>query len=379
MEAPTRRAESFTSQVQEEGRETRVLLGGALTFQDAGRLRRLLESHLALGRRLVVDLDGVERVDGGAGAVLAELWDEARCAGHSLELRGGETSARAVLDLYLARPLRDCLQEEPAPPGALEQIGDSTVEIGLTLRGMLDFLGKLLVGVRRGFTSPASVRWRDVPALLERHGADGLPIVVAITFLVGLITAFQAATQLHQFGADTFVANLVGLSITRELGPLMAAIVVAGRSGAAIAAELGTMKVSEEVDALHSMGLSTTGFLVLPRAIALVVALPLLTLVADVVAVVGGAITTTSVLDVTLTGYVVATRDALDFWDVFGGLLKAVVFGALIALIACERGLATRGGAEGVGRATTSAVVTILFALIVADALFTVLYQQFGV
>ena len=378
MKAASAQQEGFTSTFEQDGRETHIALAGDLTYAEASRLRSLLRPHIGIARKLVVDLEGVRRMDGGAGAVLAELWDEARCGGFGYEVVGGNSAARAVYELYTSRPVRECFRPAPKTPGLFEQTGRSTAEIARSLRRMLDFSGRVTIGMQRALTSPGSVRWRDVPPLIERHGSDGVPIVAAITFLVGLITAFQAATQLHQFGADQFVASLVALSITRELGPLMAAIVVAGRSGAAIAAELGTMKVSEEIDALESMRLESSTFLVLPRVLALVISLPLLTLLADVVAITGGAITTTSSLDVTLTGYMVATRDALDFWDVFGGLLKALVFGGLIALIACERGLATRGGAEGVGRSTTSAVVTILFALVVADALFTIVYQQWG-
>jgi phospholipid/cholesterol/gamma-HCH transport system permease protein len=214
---------------------------------------------------------------------------------------------------------------------------------------------------------------------MERHGADGLAIVATIGLLIGLITAFQAAIQLRKFGADTLVATLVGLSLTRELAPLMTAIVVAGRSGAAIAAELGTMKVSEEVDALKTLGLDPYRYLVLPRCLALVLVLPLLTIVADIIGLLGGALVALSTLEVSLQGYVLATRDALGFRDVLGGLIKAAAFGGIISLVACERGLATSGGAEGVGRATTGAVVKTLFYLVVADAFFAVLFNVWGI
>ncbi|MEO0663896.1 MAG: ABC transporter permease, partial [Planctomycetota bacterium] len=192
-------------------------------------------------------------------------------------------------------------------------------------------------------------------------------------------TAFQSALQLGKFGADSLVADLVSLSMTRELAPLMTAIVVAGRSGAAIAAEIGTMKVSEEVDALRTLGLDPYRFLVLPRILAVLIAAPLLTLLADVVSIAGGLFVAMSSLDVSWQGYVLSVREALGVADVFGGLFKAAVFGGMIALIACERGLGARGGAEGVGRATTSAVVTMLFALVAVDALFSVLFNLWGI
>ncbi|MDP6763847.1 MAG: ABC transporter permease, partial [Planctomycetota bacterium] len=226
---------------------------------------------------------------------------------------------------------------------------------------------------------PRTVHRVDVPSLAERACSDGAPIVLLIALLIGIITAYQAATQMHQLGADVFVPDLVALSITRELGPLITAIVVAGRSGAAIAAELGTMTVSEEVDALRTLRLDPVRFLVLPRVIALTLMLPLLTLLAEAVAIGGGLLITTAELEMTAGVYLRSTRDALDTWDIAGGLIKAVVFGALIALISCERGLATRGGAEGVGRSTTAAVVASLFSLIAADAVFTLLYNRLGI
>jgi phospholipid/cholesterol/gamma-HCH transport system permease protein len=223
------------------------------------------------------------------------------------------------------------------------------------------------------------VHWADLPRLAARAGADGAPIVLLIAFLIGVITAYQAATQMHQLGADVYVPDLVALSITRELGPLITAIVVAGRSGASIAAELGTMRVSEEIDALETLRIDPLRFLVLPRVIALTLMLPLLTLLAEAVAITGGLLITTAELELTSGVYLRSTRDALDAWDVGGGVIKALVFGALIALISCERGLSTRGGAEGVGRSTTAAVVASLFSLIAADAGFTLLFSRLGI
>jgi phospholipid/cholesterol/gamma-HCH transport system permease protein len=214
---------------------------------------------------------------------------------------------------------------------------------------------------------------------MERSGADALPIVALITFLTGLVTAFQAAIQLHRVGADLFVADAVALSMTRELGPLMTAIVAAGRSGAAFAAELGTMRVSEEVDALHTIGLDPQRYLVLPRMLALVAMLPLLTLLADAIGIFGGLVVGVLSLDLVPIAYLEETRKALVPWDVSSGLLKSVAFALAIGWVGCQRGLATRGGAEGVGRATTSAVVSALFALIAIDAIFTVVFHVFDV
>jgi phospholipid/cholesterol/gamma-HCH transport system permease protein len=183
--------------------------------------------------------------------------------------------------------------------------------------------------------------------------------------------------QLKQFGANVFVADLVGLSVTRELGPLMTAIIVCGRSGAAFAAEIGTMKVSEEIDALRTMGFGPVRYLVLPRALALMLVLPVLTLLADLVGIVGGLVVGIVSLDLTVAGYVSETLKAVSLWDVFSGVLKSFVFALAISLISCQQGFATTGGAEGVGRRTTSSVVSILFSLILIDSVFTVFFYFF--
>src|SRR6185369_17155745 len=198
--------------------------------------------------------------------------------------------------------------------------------------------------------------------------------VLLINFLIGFVMAYQSSVQLRQFGANIFVADLVGVAMTRELGPLMTAIIVCGRSGAAFAAELGTMKVSEEVDALRTLGLVPLRYLVLPRIFGLMLAAPLLALLADGIGILGGALVAVTRLDLTPAAFFGELRQAVRLTDVLSGLAKSVVFAGAIALIACQQGLATSGGAEGVGRRTTGAVVSILFALIMLDAVFTVLF-----
>src|SRR5690606_13269371 len=191
----------------------------------------------------------------------------------------------------------------------------------------------------------------------------------------GLITAFQAAVQLRQFGADIYVANLVGLSITRELGPLMTAIIAAGRSGAAFAAEIGTMKVSEEVDALAAMGLDRTRFLVTPKVLALVLMLPCLTMFANLVGIIGGLFVAVFQLDIPAVVYFRQMKAYMVWWDIGQGLVKSVVFAFLVAGVGCLRGFEATQGAESVGRITTSAIVAGIFAIICADAVFTVLFN----
>jgi phospholipid/cholesterol/gamma-HCH transport system permease protein len=264
------------------------------------------------------------------------------------------------------------------PLGTLDQVGRATLAGLRELQLVLAFLGQMVASGAALLRSPGSANWREVPATMERAGADAVPIVVSINFLVGLAMAFQAAAQLRRYGANIFVADLIGISVFRELGPLMTAIVVCGRSGAAFTAELGFMKVNEEIDALRTLGLGPMRYLVLPRTLALVLVVPLLTLLADVAGVAGGLVVGVTNLDLTVRGYLNETLRVVKPWDVASGLVKSVVFALGIALIACQQGLATSGGAEGVGRRTTSSVVLTLFMLILGDAVITVAFRMAG-
>jgi phospholipid/cholesterol/gamma-HCH transport system permease protein len=374
MEAPAFRIE----RVDTGEHHTEFRFAGRLSFRDLyaswAQVRGLLKAHPASVR---FDLSKVEALDGGATALLLELKSEVLAKGAEADIVGAQGRVHAMLELYGHHPPRPCLNEPPKRIGILDQIGRETLTM-FADSNALDYIGDLVVASGKAIRAPRRINWHDVGRLMERAGADGLPIVLLISFLVGLVTAFQAAVQLRQFGANIFVADLVGLSITRELGPLMTAIIVAGRSGAAFSAELGTMKVSEEIDALETLGLDPDLFLVFPRVIALVLVMPLLTVLADLVGILGGLLVGLLGLDLTVNAYLLETQKALALWDVGSGVLKSVVFAFSIALIACQRGLATRGGAEGVGRSTTSAVVTSLFALVVLDAIFTMLFNAFG-
>jgi phospholipid/cholesterol/gamma-HCH transport system permease protein len=329
------------------------------------------------GQRIDFDMSRVERIDGGTMALLVHLRNELKFRGVQCEFIGAEGRVKDLVHLYHGdeAPVRRAKRK---PKSTLEQIGEATLSVVHELREVLGFFGALLLGIVGLLREPRTANWKEVPHLMERTGADAVPIVVLINFLVGFVMAFQGAVQLKQFGANIFVADLVGLSVTRELGPLMTAIIVCGRSGAAFAAEIGTMKVSEEIDALRTMGFGPYRYLVMPRALALVLVMPLLTLIADLVGIAGGLAVGLLSLDLTVLGYVSETRKAVATWDVFSGVLKSVVFALAIALISCQQGFATSGGAEGVGRRTTSSVVTILFSLILLDAAFTLFFHYFG-
>ena len=355
-------------------------LSGRLSFGDAPALWAQLRERadaVQRGDKLDLDMSNVEAIDGGAMALLAHVRAELQQRGVSSEFVGASPPIQELIHLYHG-DVAVGRRKRRKPKGTLDQLGLATMMIVRELQQVMAFVGQMLIATIGVIRKPRTANWRDLTSTMERTGADAVPIVVLINFLVGLVMAFQSAVQLKQFGANIFVADLVGLSMTRELGPLMTAIIVCGRSGAAFAAELGTMKVYEEIDALRTMGFGPLRFLVFPRVLALMLVMPLLTLLADMVGMLGGL----------LVGILTPRPDhpprtstrpqkAVQLWDVTSGLIKSGVFALAIALIACQQGLATTGGAEGVGRRTTSAVVTTLFALILIDALFTVLFHGF--
>ncbi len=353
-----------------------VQLGGRLNVRDApaalARMRALLEPA---ARSVRIDLARLHSLDAAAAALLLGLVDELRARGSDAELAGADGRVREILELVAMSPRGIEARSAPRSPGLLDQTGRASFEVWEFTRHILDFTGSTVVAAGRAIREPRSIPWRSVWRIMERTGADALPIVGLITFLVGLVTAFQGAITLHKYGADIFVADGVAIGVTRELGPLMVAVVAAGRSGAAFAAELGSMRVSDEVDALRTIGLDPYRYLVLPRILALALMLPILTLLGDAFAIAGGAVVGVVSLDVPFTAWARQTHNALDVWYVSSGLLKSFAFGIAISLVACQWGLSTRGGAEGVGRSTTSAVVSSLFFLVVIDSAFTVLFH----
>jgi phospholipid/cholesterol/gamma-HCH transport system permease protein len=351
-----------------------------LVFREAGVIwADVLEqtAQLTRGERITFEMSEVERIDGGTMALLVHIRDELSARGVRAEFESATDNVQALIHLYRG-DIKPATRRKRRPESTLSQIGRATLEFVSELAKVFGFLGASVLAALGLLKEPKTGNWRHVVPTLERVGADAIPIVVLINFLVGFVMAFQGATQLKQFGANLFVADLVGLSVTRELGPLMTAIILCGRSGASFAAELGSMSVAEEIDALRTMGFGPICYLVLPRTLALVLALPLLTLIGDLVGMLGGLVVGIGSLGLTVSGYVLETQRAVTRWDVFSGLIKSVAFALAISTIACQQGFATRGGAEGVGRRTTASVVSTLFALIVIDATFTVFFHAFN-
>jgi phospholipid/cholesterol/gamma-HCH transport system permease protein len=360
----------------------RIVLGGQITIDDAAALwKRISEAlaHIEELKEVEVDLSQIQRIDGACMALLVQFRTDLRERKVRCEFVSGNQEVRRIVELYGGRRKPRQTRAKRRPISAIAQVGSATMNVIGEAKQILDFLGRLVVSTLDVLRHPRSLNLRDVGLTIERAGADAAPIVLLINFLIGFVMAYQSAAQLKQFGASIYVADLVGVSMTRELGPLMTAIVICGRSGAAFAAELGTMKVSEEVDALRTLGFLPLPFLVIPRMLGLVLLAPILVLMADAIGICGGALVASLKLDITPVSFLVQLQSAVKASDIVSGLIKGTVFCAAIALISCQQGLATSGGAEGVGRRTTSAVVSILFTLILLDALFTVVLGVFGI
>ena len=261
----------------------------------------------------------------------------------------------------------------------LTTVGLATRHAWASLRGILQFLGECVLGAVRLPSRPHKFRWRDCLDQMQECGPMAVPIVSLISFLVGLTLAYEAAVEAQQFGADIFVADAVAISVVREMGPMMTAVILAGRTGAAFAATLGNMKADEEIDALETLGISAVDFLVLPRLLALALVMPLLALYADCVGILGGMVVSAGILQIPPSAYWIETQGAIDLTDLNTGLIKATTFGLLIGLAGCLRGLQAERSAAGVGRAATSAVVTAILLIIVADSLYAVLFHILGV
>jgi phospholipid/cholesterol/gamma-HCH transport system permease protein len=354
--------------------DVRVLaLAGRLDASTIRGLWRDAKAALlqAAGRRIVVDAANVDYCDGAGIALLVELMRQRKKG--EVEIRNLKPRFAALLAQFDIDVLAHDLDPEPKRESSIEEIGEIADSAWKDIRDQVSFVGETVAALAYAVRHPGSVRWRDVWLICEKVGADALPIVALISFLLGVILAFQSAIPMKKFGAEIFVADLIGLAMLRELGPLMTAILLAGRTGAAFAAEIGTMKVNQEVDALTTMGLDPVRFLVTTRIIAALLMTPLLTLFADLVSLLGGALTLRS-FDIPFVTFVHEVEGIVTFTDFMAGFVKSFVFAVLIAGIGCLRGLQTAAGASAVGDSATRAVVSGIILLVIVDGIFAVLY-----
>ena len=336
----------------------------------------LIEQHRP--RKLRLMAADIDYCDGTGIGLLVELERQTLLHGGSFELQGLREEFVKLREQFELSDLTDLPSSRPEPCCLLEATGMAVVKTWRALHALVAFTGELSVALLAALRCPRSVRWRDVWLIAEKAGADALPIVALLSFLVGLIMAFQAAIPMRQFGTEIYVANLIGLATLRELGPLMTAIILAGRSASAFAAEIGTMKVNEEIDALTTMGLAPVPFLVVTRVLAALFVTPLLTLFADLFGLAGGSVVLLS-LNYPLVTYIRQVQSAVSIGDCLGGLAKSLVFGFIIAAIGCLQGLRAGSGASAVGDAATRAVVSGIVLIVIGDGIFSVLYYYLGI
>ena len=326
-------------------------------------------------KEIRADLSEITRMDDCGALVIMRLQRMAAEQNSSLELQGTPEHVRDLLAFLRL--------DEPTAPGPIKRVkpnfmtrfGMKTMNVVDQAASHVNFVGEVTVTVLSLLRHPGRLRLGDTITYMQQVGVDALPIVGLISFLLGLIMAFMSAVQLQQFGANIYVASLVALSMVRELGPIMTAIIVAGRSGSAFAAEIGTMKVSDEVDALITMGFKPALFLVAPKLIASVLVVPLLAMFSNLFAIAGGLLIGVTTLDLTINGYMIQTMNTLSIFDINWGLFKSAIFAVLIATVGCFKGYQVRGGAASVGQATTSAVVTGIFLVVLVDSILAVILR----
>jgi len=355
-----------------------LALRGRLDATGAGVVwEPALEALEGASGALIVDASGVEYCDMAGVGLLVELEARQRRRSAPFSLRGASPEVTALRALVPAELFEPAVAVDPRASWP-EQVGRVAVAVRDDVVGLVGFVGALTMELCAMLRWPRRLRFSETLLTIERAGADALPIVAMIGFLIGLILAFQSAIPLKRFGAEIFVANLVGLSLLRELGPFVTAIIMAGRSGSAFAAEIGTMKVNEEINALETMGLDPMRFLVLPKVVAATLVLPMLTLFFEICGLIGGGVVMLQ-LGFPPIAYLNQLLFSLEIGDFLGGLFKALVFGVLVAGIGCQRGLETGTGASAVGESTTRSVVSGIVLIAVFDAGLSVLFFSVGV
>lgn len=352
-----------------------INLYGNIDIENAASILSVLRSKIISKspKVVTVNLDNVSYFDEYGALVIFELKEVTARQKGSLNI--SDKKNKANLNGSFKKFDRFARTEETKkrePVNFFVRVGDATIAKLYNIRYFISFLGSAILSFIYVIRHPKALRLNDTITCMEKTGVNAVPIVALISFLLGLVMAFMSSLQLKQFGANIYVASLVSIAMVSELGPIMTGIIVAGRSGSAFAAEIGTMKISEEVDALFIMGFNPTTFLAIPRIIASLIVVPILTLFSDLFAIAGGLLIGVLTLDLTFNSYIAQTLKTLSLFEVLWGLSKSMVFAMIIAWIGCLRGFQTRGGADAVGNSATSAVVTSIFLIILFDSFFAV-------
>lgn len=327
-----------------------------------------------------IDLGELDTLDTGGAWLIADLVARLEASGVAVEYTNASAAQLQLIHVVAAaRPAEKGI-EDPSHGVLpwLSRIGEKTVGIGKSMLSLMSFMGETLTVLIRTLFRPA--RWRPAALVnqMEEVGFNGIPIVVLMSFLIGVVLAFQGASQLRQFGAEIFVVDLIAISILRELGILLTAIIVAGRSGSAFTASIGSMKVREELDAMRTLGLDPVEVLVVPRVAALVIMLPILGFIANIAGLFGGALMSWIELGVSPGQFIARLQENTDVWHLIIGMIKAPVFAAIIGTVACWQAMQVVGSADSVGRHTTTSVVQSIFLVIAIDALFSIFFAELG-
>ncbi len=340
-----------------------------------------VQSRRVAKREAVLSLVDVTRLDTAGAWMIERTSAQLEALGFKVRLVGAAPAQTALLNAieHSFETVDMHPDEGPWYIALLERMGATVRQVGNNIYDQLAFFGLVIATLGRTIRNPSRLRLVPLVHHMEKAGLDALPIVALMTFLIGAVIAQQGAVQLQKLGAEVYTVNLVAIVFLREVGLLLTAIIVAGRSGSAFTAEIGSMKMREEVDAMRTLGLDPIEMLVVPRVLALVITLPLLTFIGDIVGLVGGGVAVWAMLDTTPDAYLVQLREASGFWTFGVGLLKAPFMALVIAMIGCRAGLNVTGSAESVGRQTTSSVVQSIFMVIVLDAAFAIFFTGVGI
>jgi phospholipid/cholesterol/gamma-HCH transport system permease protein len=358
--------------------ELRIVCSGNWTIGALAALNAKIAAIRPAGtRRVRFDLSGVAAIDSAGGWLISRAQGAFRAAGMDVAIEGAGPAQTALLEKVLAAGV---------PPPVMghhhQHLVDVLASIGAGLfsffrqsRDLMAFFGAVTIGFFRLIVQPRRIRFTAFVAHVQQTGLSATPIVGLISFLIGIVLAYQGADQLRRFGAQIFTVNLVGVSVLREMGILLTSIIVAGRTGSAFTAQIGTMQVNEEIDAMRTLGLDPLDVLVLPRVLALMVALPLLAFYSDIMALAGGGLAAVLLLGMTPSQFLTQLNHAVTLTHFLVGISKAPVFAGLIAMVGCFEGMRVSGSAESVGRLTTQSVVEALFLVIVFDAAFSIMFS----
>lgn len=371
---PESAVEERPAELDRDVNATRLVCRGDWTLRNLSRLSRSATRRLPADGSWSVDASGIRRLDTAGALMLQELRST---LGGGAEINGLSERHAALIDMVEEHRVRD-VRSPQRHLGVTAQIGKATVQVLQETLAFLSFIGSFAMDAAPRLLWPFRLRWKQVVGEVQQAGVNALPILGMLAFLTGVVIAYQGGTPLQQYGANILIVDLLAITMLREMAPLMTAIIVAGRTGSAYAAQIGTMRITEETDALRTLGITPLEILALPKLLALLIAMPLLTMFADVLGIIGGMVVAQTMFDVGFVDFLNRMPEAIHPSSFWVGIIKAPVFAAIIVAVSCHHGFSVQGSTESVGRATTRSVVQSIFLVIVADAAFSVIFNLLG-